>query len=524
MKKIYLSFSMFLLSAGFINAQDLVSNTLAGDEIQSESVESVDGDLASARKKEEKRRKDDRRRDERPNGPRRMDGQRPDGPDRRQRFEEDIKRDWEDGLRDARDSFADPIASRLQLMRTTPEIAKILEQDRPHEPHAIPVPKFVVVNPHNENFILTVGGQLNLVIGGDFGNNLYKQPGAGISFVTNAIPVPAVQGKKVDLYINAINGSADMQVVGFANTVNQVTGYFKIGTNGISTNIVLQRAYVTWRGITGGLKLSLFQDDYACQPPTIDPEGPSGEVSAVSYELGYKSKSYNGFRFAAAVSMPTYYSSLGYYRGVDYAEKDNSMVSNMDFDQYMPDIPAWVEYSWSQWNRIRVSGIFRGFRYKNLVDQHLRMSVGWGVMLSGNVQPAKQWILYYQFAYGKGIGNYIQDIAGHPYSFIDDNEKPGKVTPSPMYGLNIGVTYNITNKWQVNAMASQARIFDVRDYAIKQDLSENYKYANYIAANCFYTMNSFLQFGVEYLYGYRRPWDHKGAYDNRVQAQVSFSF
>ena len=323
-----------------------------------------------------------------------------DKPHKEHRFEKDIEKVGE--FADDKifkeigkeDSFANPISARLQLMRTTPQIAKILEEGRPHEPHAIPVPKFVVVNPHNQNFILTVGGQLNLVIGGDFGNNLYKQPTAGISFVTNAIPVPSVTGKKVDLYINAINGSADMQVVGFANTKNQVTGYFKIGTNGISTNIVLQRAYVSWRGITGGLKLSLFQDDYACQPPTIDPEGPSGEVSAVAYELAYKSKSYNGWRFAGAISMPTYYSSFGYYRGVDYPNKVDAMVSNMTFDQYMPDVPAWVEYSWSQWNRIRVSGIFRGFRYKNLVDEHLRMSVGWGAMLSGNIQPAKKWILY----------------------------------------------------------------------------------------------------------------------------------
>ena len=516
MKKSFFILSLSLWATGAIYAQDLTTDNFISTETATEINQDSDSDSENPRGKKEKKSKEDfRKKDdrERPNGPRRHD-----------RFEEDIKRDWEKGMRDARDSFADPIASRLQLMRTTPEIAKILEQDRPHEPHAIPVPKFVVVNPHNENFILTVGGQLNLVIGGDFGNNLYKQSTAGISFVTNAIPVPSVTGKKVDLYINAINGSANMQVVGFANTKNQVTGYFKIGTNGISTNIVLQRAYVTWRGITGGLKLTLFQDDYACQPPTIDPEGPSGEVSALVYELSYRSKSYNGWRFAAALGMPTYYSSMGYYRGVDYPEKVNSMVSDMTFDQYMPDIPAWVEYSWSQWNRIRVSGILRGFRYKNLVDDHLRMSVGWGAMLSGNIQPGKKWILYYQFAYGKGIGNYIQDIAGHPYSFIDDNKKPGKVTPSPMYGLNFGVTFNPTDKWQINAMASQARIFDVAKYAVSQDLSENYKYANYVAANCFYTLNSFLQFGVEYLYGYRRPWGHKGAYDNRAQAQVSFSF
>ena len=422
------------------------------------------------------------------------------------------------------DSFADPISSRLQLMRTTPEIAKILDEGRPHEPHSIPVPKFVVVNPHNQDFILTVGGQLNLVVGGDFGNNLYKQSNAGISFVTNAIPVPATLGKRVDLYINAINGSADMQVVGFANTPNQVTGYFKIGTNGITTSIVLQRAYVSWRGITAGLKLTLFQDDYACQPPTIDPEGPSGEVSAVAYEIAYKSKSYSGFRFAAALDMPTYNSSLGYYRGTDYPTIDDKLTINTDFDQFIPDVPAWVEYSWSQWNRIRVSGIMRWFRYKDLMTNQLKIKNGWGVMLSGNIQPAKPWIVYYQFAVGQGIGNYIQDIAGHPYSFIPHNNIPGRMNASTMMGLNLGLTYNATDRLQFNVVGSEARIWGVRDYANMQSEDLNYRYAVYVAANCFYNVNSFLQFGVEYLYGYRRTWNIGGAYDNRAQAQVSFSF
>ena len=450
---------------------------------------------------------------------------------KKDRFEKDVDyvkekaEDFKDRLEiEERDSFADPISSRLQLMRTTPEIAKILDETRPHEPHSIPMPKFVVVNPHNENFILTVGGQLNIVVGGDWGNNLYKQSNAGISFVTSAIPVPSQIGKRVDLYINAINGSADMQVVGFANTKNQVTGYFKIGTNGISTNIVLQRAYASWRGITAGLKLTLFQDDYACQPPTIDPEGPSGEVSAVAYEIGYKSKSYNGFRFAAALDMPTYNSSLGYYRGVDYPDLDDKQVSTMDYDQWIPDVPAWVEYSWSQWNRVRVSGIIRAFRYKNRIEDRIRESVGWGVMLSGNLQPAKPWIIYYQFAYGKGIGNYIQDIAGHPYSFIPNDKHPGRISPSPMLGANIGVSYNPTSKLQFNAMFSEARIFKVRTYAELQDEAEDYRYGLYGAVNCFYNLNSFLQFGVEVLYGRRDTWNIGGANDVRTQAQVSFSF
>ena len=412
---------------------------------------------------------------------------------------------------------------KLEFGRTTPEVKEILDRTRPHESNSIPTPKFALKSGNN-NFIMTIGGQLNLITGGDMGNNLYNQGGAGISFVTSQIPVPATEGKKGDFYINPFNSFVDMQVVGFANTANELSGYFKIGTNGINSTIVLQRAYLTYRGFTGGMKLTLFQDDYACQPPTIDPEGPSGCVSNVAYELSYKSKSYNGFRFALGLDVPTFYSSNGYYRGTDYKKFSDKQVSTTDYDQIMPDIPAWVEYSFSQWNRIRLSGILRNFRYKDLVANTARNETGWGVMLSGNVQPASKWILYYQAAYGKGIGSYIQDIAGHPYSFIPNPEKPGRMQASPMLGANIGVTFNPTSKLQFNAMFSEARIWDVKDYANAGTEADNYKYALYGAVNCFYNINSFLQVGVEYLYGHRQTWNIGGANDSRLQAQLSFTF
>lgn len=412
---------------------------------------------------------------------------------------------------------------KLHFGRTTPEVAEILNRTRSHEAKAIPAPKFALTSDNN-NFILTIGGQINVITGGDIGNNLYQQSGAGISFVTSAIPVPAVPGQKGDFYINPLDGSVDLQVVGLANSPNEVTGYVKIGTNGINTNVVLQRAYVSWRGLTAGMKLTLFQDDYACQPPTIDPEGPSGCISNVAYEISYKSKSYNGFRFALGLDVPTYYSSNGYYRGVDYPKYSDKLVSTTDYDQVIPDIPMWAEYSFSTWNRIRLSGIVRNFAYKDLVRDKKQYETGWGVMLSGNIQPAQKWILYYQLAYGKGIGSYLQDIAGHPYSFTPANNDPGRMTANPMMGANIGVTFNATSKLQFNAMFSESRIWDVKDYANANPESENYRYALYGAVNCFYTINSFLQVGVEYLYGHRETWNIGGATDNRLQAQLSFTF
>ena len=84
--------------------------------------------------------------------------------------------------------------------------------------------------------------------------------------------------------------------------------------------------------------------------------------------------------------MPTYYSSAGIYRGHDYPKFDGTQVTDyQDAEQLIPDIPAWVEYSFSQWNRIRVSGILRNFAYKDKIANKTRHMVGWGAMLSGNL-------------------------------------------------------------------------------------------------------------------------------------------
>lgn len=105
--------------------------------------------------------------------------------------------------------------------------------------------------------------------------------------------------------------------------------------------------------------------------PTIDPEGPSGCLSTVAYEVGYTSKSYKGWRFAAALDLPSFRSSNGYYWGKDYPLLDGKQL-DISAEQYIPDIPVWVEYTFSPWNRIRVSGMLRNFHYRDRLADKTR--------------------------------------------------------------------------------------------------------------------------------------------------------
>lgn len=410
----------------------------------------------------------------------------------------------------------------LSIVKTSAEDSVILAQSRSQAPHEIPVPSFVVKSKDNA-FMMTIGGQINPIMGVDLNNDLYNQSGAGISMVTQRIPVPAVPGHKSDFYINPLNAAIDFQVVGLAGTPDQITGYVKFGTNGITNNLNLSRAYITWRNFTAGQKLTLLQDDYACQPPTIDPEGPSGCVSTVAYEVSYKSKNYDGFQFAVGLDLPSWYASNGIYRGKDYPVFDGKQVTNYaDAEQMVPDVPAWIQYGTSTYNRVRLSGIIRNFAYRDMLTDRTRHLVGWGAMLSGNLNPVKPLILYYQAAYGKGIGAYLQDIAGMPLSYIPSDSKPGYMEAAPMMGVNVGMTYNINSKWQVNLVGSESRIWDVRNYAVAND-NCNYKYALYAAGNVFYNITPYLQWGIEYVWGHRETWNMGGAHDSRIQTQIMFT-
>ncbi|MDE5868769.1 MAG: hypothetical protein K2H18_00930, partial [Muribaculaceae bacterium] len=279
-----------------------------------------------------------------------------------------------------------------------------------------------------------------------------------------------------------------------------------------------------------------FKDELAAQPPTVDPQGPPGIAGGTAYEVSYISPVYKGFRAALGFCTPTYYHSSGRYYGPDYRDwasgenyEEGETVTNPNYySQNVPDVPLWVEWSASEYNRVRVSALFRTFIYRDVIQEKKRHSMGWGLMLSGNWNPIEPLIFYFQGIYGQGIGNYIQDLSGLPLSFTPNNEKIGYMSANPMMGLNLGVTYNFNKKWQMNVVASEARIWKVGPYAEENATEEghlnDYKYGFYFAVNGFYNITSFLQVGLEYLYGKRGTWNIGSAFDNRIQTQFMLTF
>ena len=409
----------------------------------------------------------------------------------------------------------------------------MLYKDRPKGNKDIPVPHFAI-STEDKSFVLSIGGKINPIIGGDLGNNLYQISGAGINFTTNAIPVPSQPGKHSDFFINTLNADIDLQIVGLGGTRNQITGYIQFGANGVNNNISLKKAFVSWYGFTAGRKSTLLADDKGGQPTTIDPQGPSGLVSATVQEIMYQTPRYKGFQGAIGLDIATFYSSNGRYYGKDYKEWNNEsaegeLVCDPNYySQYIPDLPAWVEWEYSDYNRIRLSGVIRNFLYRDEVQKEKRHAIGWGLMLSGNLNPIKPLIVYLQAIYGRGLGHYIQDFSGLPLSFTPSSQHLGEMVPTPMMGFNLGLSYNFDKKWQANTVVSQARLWDIGAYAIQESQDpgniNNYRYAVYWATNLLYNFSSYFQIGVEYDYGRRTTWNAGSGSDSRILTQFMFTF
>ena len=240
-------------------------------------------------------------------------------------------------------------------------------------------------------------------------------------------------------------------------------------------------------------------------------------ISGTAYILNYERKWKNGLGIGISLEQPTFDEYAGRYEGSDHPELKGTQFYD-DASQPIPDIPAYIEYTGKNDNRIKLAGIIRNFFYIDNKAPNTRSICGWGVQLCGNFNPAKPLTVYYQALYGKGVANYINDLNGRKVSYIPQNDKPGKMTPAPMLGWFAAVNYELPNKLKLGYIYSEARIWKTSTY------NPDYKYGQYMAANAFYPVREYLVLGAEWLWGKHQTFIHESGTINRVQAMIKIAF
>ena len=151
----------------------------------------------------------------------------------------------------------------------------------------------------------------------------------------------------------------------------------------------LQNAYLTYRGFLVGYNSSLFTDGNACIP-LIDFEGPNAFTFVHNSVINWMHNFNKHWSMGVGIEMPMLSAT---YNSQTYG-----------INQRVPDIPAYVQYSWAKGNGwVRLSGLMRFLYYRDEFDNNNNCNIGGGVKLSGAVPISHKFTAFYQGVYGSAI-------------------------------------------------------------------------------------------------------------------------
>ncbi len=359
-------------------------------------------------------------------------------------------------------------------------------------------PRFLFVD-RKGNTALGIGGYVEGVAQYDFNGAV-----DGSGFTTFNIPVPKNPALSTRLGADATRSTLFLQLVRRTN-FGMLTGYIQTdfsGNNG-GYGVTVKQAYIRLGGLTFGLTNSTFADP-AAAPPTIDYQGHPGAIGAKNLILQYRRHILPNLEVALSFENPkaTYTTEEGKCEAIN---------------QRFPDIPAFVQYDFANNSHVRLSGIFRDLSYRDLVSGKNRFEPGWGVQLSGVVSPVRDFTIYGQCGYGKGIGHYVNDLAGFGYDLIHAGN--GTMTAPKDLAIVAGVRYDFSKKFFMSTSYSLNRTYG--DSALGETA---YQRGNYMILNGFYTFGDGFQVGAEYLFGMRHNINGQHGLANRVEAMIKYSF
>ena len=140
--------------------------------------------------------------------------------------------------------------------------------------------------------------------------------------------------------------------------------------------------------------------------------------------------------------------------------------------------------------------------------------------VSGMTPVAGPLSFSYSAAYGRGIGNYLQDDNGLGLDAVPVKEA-GHLEMVKSLGLTAGLNFAICPKLSANLVYSHLSNWLPEN---AQPQESQYRYGDYVAANLIYAINKFVSAGVEYDYGHRKSFDGDALHTNRLQLQFAVTF
>ena len=352
-------------------------------------------------------------------------------------------------------------------------------------------------------------GKVALGVGGYVkGVGMYDIDGAidGTGFATYDIPVPFNPAQRQRFGADASQSTVFLKMVARSGKFGLITVYLQTGFNSASSGYTmkLKQAYVNVGHVTAGLARSSFCDGEA-QAPTIDSEGPSGQITAKNMLFQYKTATFKGFSGAISIENPSAtYSTVG---GQSEA-----------IAQRVPDIPLYIQYAWKSNNHVRLSFIHRSLSYRDLETEKNHLKSGWGIHLSSVGDIAAGLGYFGHIAYGEGITRYINDLSGNGFDLVPSTTA-GQLRAPGALAWTVGLSYNFTKNFFMTVNGSMARLYDCAILG-----GDTYRYGRYVTVNGFYNLSQDFRVGAEVVMGRRNNYDGQSGHANRCEVMMQYSF
>jgi DcaP outer membrane protein len=358
-------------------------------------------------------------------------------------------------------------------------------------------------------------------------------------FVNSSIPIPQGKGSNAVLTPRysrlGFDTETPMEDHDWTIKTRIEMDFFNGNTSGLfgSFPIRLRFAWIDVGPFLVGQAASLFMD-YDVFPNVLDYEGPPGMVLMRQPVLAYRANLADNLKLSVGVEQP--YSDIQWLEAGGFVVNPGTGIipqANVAKNiQNVPDVTANLRYT-HDYGHLQVAGIVRKLAYQTAGEQSFH-ETGYGVNVTGTLHPwaalrgvpkdtegADIWEksrLLGQYATGRGINRYIQDINGLGLDAVANPLTGLRALTST--GWFVAYEQWWTDKLASNFIYGRASV-DLTDTLLPLN---TYKAADYAGANLIWLPVSRLGLGIEVLYGTRENRDGAKGKDVRIQTAVQYRF
>lgn len=282
-------------------------------------------------------------------------------------------------------------------------------------------------------------------------------------------------------------------------------------------DICLGKAYMSVNGLTIGKTYSYFMDLKA-GPATVDLKGPNTQVSLTHTLIGYTYKFNPHWTLAAALEKPSKIVNDKTVEGI-----------KQNYNKY-PDVTFHLKYKGSH-GHVQVAGLWENISYWLSHDgtganaeEVSRRTSGYGIALSGEYKALPNLSFSAQGVYGKGVANYIQDLANSSLHLCSSGQidKEGYVIfkSVPAFGAYVSATYS----WTLSLMSNIIYGYCAIDRKDSYSYANDFAHSQYFAANLFYYITPYCFGGIEYNFGEKKIASGIKGHANRINLCAVYRF